>query len=55
MSMWAGFVAEGVVLSGDMAVHFWSWDTNSHLTASDNEMVSWQERLAHAREMFFFF
>ena len=23
MSMWAVFVAEGVVLSGDMAVHFW--------------------------------
>ena len=44
-------VAEDVVFLGDMGVHSLGGGSRVRISrAEDNEMVSWQERLVHARD-----
>ena len=53
MLMRAVFVAEGVVLLGDMVVHSLGDGTQVRISpAPDDEMVSGQERFVHTRELF---
>ena len=44
------FVAEGVVLLGDMGVH--SLGDGTLISISLAKMISWQELFVHARELF---
>ena len=46
-------IAQDVVLFGDMDVHYLGDGSQIRISlAADDEMVSWQERLVHARILF---